>query len=112
MSRRRRTILYGAISFIVCAALILATAYGSGADPLHERSRHIWALSLVAAAYVSFRGALIIERMGNSGDDSQPKRGWSAIFKSSEHDIDRRMNARRERVAAAKAARDETEKDT
>lgn len=111
MSRRRKTILYGAIGFVVCAVLIIATAYGSGADHLHERSRHIWALSLIAAAYVSFRGALIIERMGHAGDDSQPRRGWAAIFKSADHDIDRRMKARRERVAAAKVRRDETEKD-
>jgi len=106
MTRRTRTFLYGLLAFVVLAVLILATAYSQGADPMHPRSRHIWALSLIAAAYAGFRGAVIIERAlhwKENGKDGRPKlRGFGMLGGKKTHAIDKRMDARRERVAAAK----------
>lgn len=104
MTRRQSIWTITLLAFLVCAVLILSTAYSQGADPLHPRSRHIWALSLLAAAYVSYRGAIIFENLRN------PAEGKAAggagrllrLFRTKEHPIDRRMAARRARVAAAR----------
>ncbi|MEL6830448.1 MAG: hypothetical protein AAFO63_09965, partial [Pseudomonadota bacterium] len=91
-------------AFLICAVLILATAYGQGADPLHPRTRHIWALSLVAAAYVSLRGSLIIEKLTSKDDSSKASKSmFGQLVSRRKHSIDDRMDARRQRVAAAKA---------
>lgn len=107
MSRRNKILLYGAIAFVICVVLILLTAYSQGVDPLHPRSRHIWLLSLVAAFYASFRGAMIFDRMsrkwsGSPGSDDPGKPGLLGAFRK-EHAIDQRMAERKARVAAAKA---------
>ena len=101
--------MYGAIAFAICVILILTTAYSQGADPFHPRTRHIWALSLFAALYASFRGARIVEqlmrKMSNGGQ------GRFGLFKS-EHAIDKRMAARKARVEAAnKRQSDEPENE-
>lgn len=115
MSRRQKFWMYGAIAFVVCTILILATAYGQGADPLHPRTRHIWALSLVAAAYVSFRGSLLVEKLTDqdldathNGSVSSVVTGWLKSRTGRQHAIDERMEARRQRVAAAKAKENST----
>ena len=99
--------MIGAIAFVVCVILILATAYSQGVNPLHERSRHIWLLSLVAAFYASFRGAMIYDRMsrrwsGKAAQDEAQGKGVMSLFQK-DHAIDQRMAARKARVAAAKA---------
>ena len=101
MTRRRKTLLYGSIAFVICVILIVATAYSQGADPFHPRTRHIWALSLIAALYASFRGAILVERLLHSQSGRKLVKGLG-LFKS-EHAIDKRMAARKARVEAAKA---------
>lgn len=105
MSRRARFSIYFGIALAVCLILIAAMAFGVGQNPFDSNTRHIWAISLIAAIYASFRTAMIVERIirwrakGRAGRP-QP-RGFSILGKR-EHDIDRRMAARRERVEAAK----------
>lgn len=101
MSRRNRILRNGAIAFVACVLIILSTAYSVGADPLHPRTRHIWALSLFAAFYVSFRGAKIAEQLMQKMSKANGGTGFG-LFKS-EHAIDKRMAARKARVEAAKA---------
>lgn len=112
MSKRTRFILYAAIAFVICIILILGMAYNFGQDPFNSEIAHIWALSLVAAAYASIRMAMIAEKVLNwtdgEGDDGPKLRGFGFSNKKT-HDIDRRMAARRERVEAAKAKSEEKE---
>jgi DNA invertase Pin-like site-specific DNA recombinase len=111
MSRRTRFMLYFAIAFAVCLMLVAAMAFGVGQNPFDPNTRHIWAVSLIAAIYASFRTAMIVERIMRwraKGKDARPQpRGFSILGKR-EHDIDRRMAARRERIEAAKAKSDES----
>ncbi len=100
MTRRKRILMYGAIAFVIAVILIVTTAYSQGADPFHPRTRHIWALSLIAALYASFRGAHLVDRMLRSQGGRKAMKGLG-LFKS-DHAIDKRMTARRERVEAAK----------
>lgn len=107
MTRRKKTLVYGAIAFVICVGLIVTTAYSQGADPFHPRSRHIWALSLIAALYASFRGATIVERMlhaanKSDSDGGDTRAGGLRLFKN-DREIDKRMAARKQRVAAARA---------
>lgn len=106
MSKRTRFILYTAVAFVVCVILILGMAYNFGQDPFNPDIAHIWALSLVAAAYASARIAMITEKVLKwSNDDSEggPRLKGFGFGSKKGHDIDRRMAARRERVEAAKA---------
>ena len=110
MSRRQKFWMYGGVAFVICVVLVLLTAYGQGADPLHPRTRHIWLASLLAAAYVSFRGALIVEKLTSTDVDRSKDGyirkalfGWRAPGAGRRHEVDVRMEARRQRVAAAKA---------
>ncbi len=103
MKRRKRTLFIAVGAFVFCSALVLSTAYSQGADPLHPRSRHIWGLSLLAAAYVSYRGAIIFEKLLSAPEPGKPQgAGRLNILAKKDHAIDRRMAARRARVAAAK----------
>ncbi|MEM9225244.1 MAG: hypothetical protein AAGA24_01935 [Pseudomonadota bacterium] len=108
MTRRTRLLVYGTGIFILAVGLILTTAYMQGADPFHPRSRHIWAASLLAAAYASFRGVMIVDRAlrwRRDGKSERPSlRGFG--FGRREHAINKRMDARRARVEAAKARQD------
>ena len=109
----RRFLLLSGGAFAVCVALILISAYSIGADPFHPRSRHIWALSLVAAAYASIRLAMIAGKMidARQGEGVSDSRG---LFGKKEHAIDRRLAERRARLEAAKKrvkATDETNKE-
>ena len=110
----RRFLLLSGGAFVICVSLVLLTAYSVGADPFHPRSRHIWALSLVAAAYASVRLAMI----GGKIIDARNEGSGSidlGIFGKKEHAIDRRLAERKARVEAAqKRAKDtdETNKET
>ena len=113
MTSRRKILLYGAIAFVICIALILITAYSNGVNPFAAETAHIWALSLVAALYASFRGAHIFTKMQRASQRSREGghvSGGFNMFKR-DHDIDKRMAARRKRVAAAKARRAGEDKD-
>ncbi len=101
-------------AFIVCAGVILLTAYSVGADPLHPRSRHIWALSLVAAAYASIRISMIagrfLDAQNKDGEEGDPMP--FGPFSKKEHAIDRRLAERRARVEAAQNRAKENETST
>lgn len=103
MSKRGRFWIITFAAFIICSGLILLTAYSVGADPFHPRSRHIWALSLVAAAYASIRASMIIGKLldaRESADLDSPTSGIP-IFGKKDHAIDRRLAERRARLEAA-----------
>ncbi|MEM1146384.1 MAG: hypothetical protein AAGA72_01690 [Pseudomonadota bacterium] len=107
----RRFLLIASSAFLICVALIFLTAYGVGADPLHPRSRHIWGLSLIAAAYASIRLAMIAGKILDARNDADEP-SMFGLFRKREHAIDRRLEARRARLEAAKkkrAAADERE---
>ncbi len=110
MSSRLRFILMAAAAFVICSGLILLTAYSVGADPFHPRSRHIWALSLVAALYASIRLAMIAGRfLDAQGEEGSGKAMPFGLFGKKDHVIDRRMADRRTRVEAAQKRAKETE---
>lgn len=96
----RRFLLLSGGAFVICVTVVLLTAYSVGADPLHPRSRHIWALSLVAAAYASIRLAMIAGKIldARSGEGDSAGLG---IFGKKDHAIDRRLAERKARVEAA-----------
>ena len=104
MSKRGRFWIISLTGFIICSGLVLVTAYSVGADPLHPRSRHIWALSLIAAAYASIRASMIIGNLldaRESADVDSPTSGLP-LFGKKEHAIARRLAERRARLDAAR----------
>lgn len=106
----RRFLLLTAGAFVICVSLVLLTAYNVGADPLHPRSRHIWALSLVAALYASVRlamiaGKILDARNGNGNGDAF----GIGLFGKKDHAINRRLEERKARVEAAQKRANETE---
>lgn len=104
MSKRARFWIISFVGFIICSALIVLTAYSVGADPFHPRSRHIWALSLVAAAYASVRASMIIGKFLDARDnvDIDSPLAGIPLFGKKDHAIDRRLAERRARLDAAK----------
>lgn len=112
MTKRMRFVLYAAIAFVICMILILGMAYNFGQDPFAAETVHIWALSLIAAAYASIRIAMIAEKVlrwsESEGEGGPRLRGFGFRNKKT-HDIDRRMAARRERVEAAKQKSDQNQ---
>ncbi len=110
MTDRLRFWIIALIAFVTSCGLVLVTAYSVGADPFHPRSRHIWALSLVAAAYASVRIAMVVNRFiqaHQSEEGASPLSGLP-FFGKKEHAIDRRMAERRARVEAAQKRNNET----
>nr|WP_070959547.1 hypothetical protein [Hyphomonas sp. Mor2] len=103
MNSRARFWMMTLAVFVISCAIILLTAYSVGADPLHPRSRHIWALSLIAAAYASIRVAMIIGRFLDAREEGDAVSTGSGLpfFGKKEHAIDRRLAERRARVEAA-----------
>jgi len=108
MSKRSRFWIMTLAAFVFCSGVVLLTAYSVGADPLHPRSRHIWALSLVAAAYASIRMSMIAGKIldARAGDGEGVMAG---LFGKKEHAIDRRLAERRARVEAAQKRASETQ---
>lgn len=90
---------------------MIVAAYNFGADPFHERSRHIWALSLIAAAYASIRISMIISRYLDARELENGTSIWTGlgVFGKKDHAIDRRLDERRARVEAAKKRANEAE---
>lgn len=111
MSKRSRFWLVALAAFVICCGLVLLTAYSVGADPLHPRSRHIWALSLVAAAYASIRLSMIAGRFLDAREGDGPSAGIG-LFGKKDHAVDRRLAERRARVAAANAKSQDDEPDS
>ncbi|MEP1142878.1 MAG: hypothetical protein ABJH52_04100 [Henriciella sp.] len=103
----RRFLLLTGGFFLVCVGLVFLTAYSVGADPLHPRSRNIWALSLIAALYASVRLAMIAGKIidAQSGEGDPVLFG---LFGKKDHAIDKRLAARKARVEAAQKRANET----
>jgi len=117
MDKRARFWALSLVAFVICSGLILLTAYSVGADPFHPRSRHIWALSLVAAGYASVRLAMIIGRFLDARelDEGTSQFSTLGLFGKKDHAIDRRLSERRARLDAAQKRANETKtvnKDT
>ncbi len=110
MSSRTRFWVIATVTFVISCAVVVLTAYNVGADPFHSRSRHIWALSLVAAAYASVRIAMVVNRFfdARAADDGGSALSGVPFFGKKDHVIDRRMAARRARVEAAQKTSKET----
>ena len=110
MSSRSRFWMISLVMFVISCIVVLLTAYSVGADPLHPRSRHIWALSLIAAAYASIRIAMILNRFLDAREENEAGAALSGIpfFGKKDHQIDRRMAERRARVEAAQKRSKET----
>lgn len=104
----RRFLLLTAGAFVICVSLVLLTAYSVGADPLHPRSRHIWALSLVAALYASVRLAMIAGKILDARNGNGDALGIG-LFGKKDHAINRRLEERKARVEAAQKRANETE---
>ncbi|WP_018146976.1 hypothetical protein [Henriciella marina] len=98
MSRKTRTALYAGCAFILMVLLILSMAWYNGVNPLHPRTRTYWLAAIVAALYISLRGAIFVERIqfrrAQKADDAEVPSRLSANVKD-------RMAARKARVAAA-----------
>lgn len=109
MGDRTRFWMIAIAAFIICCGLILLTAYSVGADPLHPRSRHIWALSLVAAGYASIRLSMIVGRFLDARENEDGGAS-SGLFGKKDHAIDRRLAERRARVEAAQKSANEASK--
>lgn len=107
MSRKTRTVLYAALAFILMLLLILSMAWYNGVNPFHPRTRMYWLAAVVAALYISLRGAIFVERLQyrreRKADETEAPSRLSANIKD-------RMAARKARVAAAqkKAGQDKT----
>lgn len=104
----RRFLLLTAGAFVICVSLVLLTAYSVGADPLHPRSRHIWALSLVAALYASVRLAMIAGKILDARNGNGDAFGIG-LFGKKDHAINRRLEERKARVEAAQKRANETD---
>ena len=110
MSDRTRFWTIALIAFVFSCGVVLLTAYSVGADPFHPRSRHIWALSLIAAAYASIRIAMVVNRFieAQKNEDGASPLSGLPFFGKKQHAIDRRMAERRARVEAAQKRSKET----
>jgi hypothetical protein len=99
MSRKLRTALYAAGTFVLMLLLILSMAWYNGVDPFHPRTRMYWLAAIVAALYISLRGAIFIERIQyrreRKADVAETPSRLSANVKD-------RMAARKARVEAAR----------
>jgi len=105
MSRQLKTFFVAVALFVLCAGLLLITAYAQGADPFHPRSRMTWLLGLVMALYAAIRLAMIFDRSLNwfqQGKTGRPYLWRFGFLNRSAHPIDQRMAERRARVQAAR----------
>lgn len=106
---------------LVTAGLMYAMAAFNGLDPLAPEVRTIAWVSLLVAAYVGFRLAMVINRYlkkREGGETASPDGGASAAkagaaFKSwgRSSSLDARMAERRRRVEAARAKQAESESE-
>ena len=98
MSRKTRTALYAVLAFAFMVLLILSMAWYNGVDPFHPRTRTYWLAAVVAALYISLRGAIFVERIQyrreRKAEEAETPSRLSANVKD-------RMAARKARVAAA-----------
>lgn len=110
MSSRARFWIIAAVAFVISCGIVLVTAYSLGADPFHPRSRHIWALSLIAAAYASIRIAMIFGRFLEARENPMVTSWLTGMpwIGKKDHAIDRRLAERRARVEAAQKRDKET----
>ncbi len=101
-----RFIFYAIAGFAVAGAIMYVMARQMGLDPFAPNVRTISSLSLVAAAYVGIRIAMIVralERRGKGEHGADARRGPSTFQKWGRNsELDARMQARRERVRRAR----------
>lgn len=94
---------------LVVVAAIAGAMVSQGVDPLAPEVRTIALVSLAAAFYVGLRVAMVANRMFASREEAgeegeTPRKRRSAFARWGRSDaLDARMEARRQRVARAKA---------
>ncbi|WP_084418554.1 hypothetical protein [Henriciella litoralis] len=98
MSRKARTFVYIAISFVCMLLLILTMAWSQGVDPFHPRTRMYWLAAVLAGLYISIRGAVFIERIQYRRERKAEEAETPSRLSNNIKD---RMAARKARVAAA-----------
>ncbi|MEO0466182.1 MAG: hypothetical protein AAF216_06540 [Pseudomonadota bacterium] len=105
---------------LIAAGLMYAMAAMNGIDPLAPEVRTIAWVTLLAATYVGFRIAMVINRYLNrsteaedngAGPSTRGKAGASFKGWGRSSSLDARMEARRRRVEAAKANPGDADKD-
>lgn len=99
MSRRTRTFVYAAAAFAVMLVMILLMAWQQGIDPFHPRTRMYWLAAVLAAVYLSLRGAVFVERLQYRRSQRQERVDTPSRLSKN---IDDRMAARKARVEAAR----------
>lgn len=105
-SRTLRIILYVVVGLLFVGAIIWDAARRFGVNPFENNAILYWGLVVLVGVYVTARIAMIIERHRKRRvqDEEIPKRGSfvSMFTGSNSRDLNRRMQARRERVHRAK----------
>lgn len=99
MSRRSRTAVYALGAFVVMLLLIWLMAMQQGVDPFHPRTRNYWFAAVLAAIYLSLRGAIFVERLQYRRQNRQERTDTPSRLS---RNIDDRMAARKARVEAAR----------
>lgn len=116
-----RFLLYSVGFSILAAGLMYAMAVSAGLDPLAPQVRTISLLSLLAAAYVGIRGAMVLrgfERRRQAraeaeafGEDSKVKKRSAFSRWGRNSALDARMEARRERLRRAQEKQEKSDED-
>ena len=104
MSRRARTALYAVSAFIVLVVMIFLMAWQQEINPLHPRTRMYWLAAVLAAMYISIRGAVFVERIQYRRTRKQAENAPPSRLSNNIKD---RMAARKARVEAARKKAEE-----
>lgn len=107
MSRRARTALYAICALAVMLVLIWLMAWQQNVDPFHPRTRNYWFAAVLAAIYLSLRGAIFVERLQYRRNNRQERGDTPSRLSKN---IDDRMAARKARVEAARQKAEDKDK--
>lgn len=105
-SRILRIVLYAVVGIVFVGAIIWDASRRFGINPFESSAVFYWGLVILVGIYVTVRISMIVERNRKGKDVSKTAsnaRSLLSMFSgSNSREINRRMEARRERVAKAK----------
>lgn len=105
-SRILRIVLYAVVGIVFVGAIIWDVSRRFGVNPFDSSAIFYWGLVILVGIYVTARIAMIVERNRKGKDvsktDSNARSLLSMFSGRNSREINRRMAARRERVAKAK----------
>lgn len=105
-SQKLRIVLYAVVGIVFVGAIIWDASRRFGINPFESSAIFYWGLVILVGIYVTARIAMIVERYRKRKDLSETgktNRSLLSMFSgSNSREINRRMEARRERVAKAK----------